>query len=417
MAESMVQLLPGRRSRWSRFAVVAGPGLVVMLADTDAGSIITAAQSGAQWGYRLLLLQAVLIPILFVVQELTVRLGIVTGEGHGRGIRRHFGAIWAWISVSTLLLACVGALVTELSGIAGVGLLVGVPSWASMTIVVAGLVLMAYTGSYITVERIALAVGLFELVFLVVAWKAQPDLGAMVAGSVSIPFSDAKYLYLAAANVGAVIMPWMVFYQQSAVVEKGLTIDDLPAARWDTAIGAVVTQVIMGAVLVVTAATIGNAHGGQSLDTVQQIAQAITPFVGQRAGTLMFALGMIGAALVATIVVTLTAARTLGEILGFKHSLEYHPREAPWFYGVYTVALVLGGILVASGVDLVKLSVGVQVMNALLLPIVLGFLFMLARRALPAPYRLSGGYSWVVGITIAVTAGFGLYAGLWGTFT
>jgi Mn2+/Fe2+ NRAMP family transporter len=173
----------------------------------------------------------------------------------------------------------------------------------------------------------------------------------------------------------------------------------------------------MGAVLVVTAATIGNAHVGQSLDTVQQIAQAITPFVGQRAGTLMFALGMIGAALVATIVVTLTAARTLGEILGFKHSLEYHPREAPWFYGVYTVALVLGGILVASGIDLVKLSVGVQVMNALLLPIVLGFLFMLARRALPAPYRLSGRYSWLVGITIAVTAGFGLYAGLWGTFT
>jgi Mn2+/Fe2+ NRAMP family transporter len=188
-----------------------------------------------------LLLQAVLIPILFVVQELTVRLGIVTGEGHGRGIRKHFGAIWAWISVSTLLLACVGALVTELSGIAGVGLLVSVPGWASMTIVVAGLVLMAYTGSYITVERIALAVGLFELVFLVVAWKAQPDLGAMAAGSVSIPFSDSKYLYLAAANVGAVIMPWMVFYQQSAVVGKGLTVYDLPAARWDTAIGAVVT--------------------------------------------------------------------------------------------------------------------------------------------------------------------------------
>jgi Mn2+/Fe2+ NRAMP family transporter len=276
---------------------------------------------------------------------------------------------------------------------------------------------MAYTGSYVTVERIALAVGLFELVFLVVAWQARPDVAAMAHGALSIPFSDSKYLYLAAANVGAVIMPWMVFYQQSAVVEKGLTVEDLPAARWDTAIGAVVTQVIMGAVLVVTAATIGNGREGQSLDTVQQIAQAITPFVGQHAGTLMFALGMIGASLVATIVVTLTAARTLGEILGFKHSLEYHPREAPWFYGVYTVALALGGILVASGVDLVKLSVGVQVMNALLLPIVLGFLFMLARRALPAPYRLTGRYAWVVGITIVVTAGFGLYAGLWGTFS
>jgi NRAMP (natural resistance-associated macrophage protein)-like metal ion transporter len=405
------------RSRWARFVAVAGPGVVVMLADTDAGSIITAAQSGAQWGYRLLLLQAVLIPILFIVQELTVRLGIVTGQGHGQGIRQHFGPVWAWISVSTLLLACVGALVTELSGIAGVGTLLGVPGWASMVVVVTGLVVMAYTGSYLTVERIALAVGLLELVFLIVAWQARPDVAAMVQGAMSIPFSDPKYLYLAAANVGAVIMPWMVFYQQSAVVEKGLTVADLSAARWDTAIGAVVTQVIMGAVLVVTAATIGNAREGQSLETVQQIAQAITPFVGQQAGTLLFALGMIGASLVATIVVTLTAARTLGEILGFKHSLEHHPREAPWFYGVYTVALALGGILVASGVDLVKLSVGVQVMNALLLPIVLGFLFMLARRALPAPYRLTGLYAWVVGITIVVTAAFGLYAGLWGTFT
>lgn len=416
MSDTLAHPAPLRFNRWARFAAVAGPGVVVMLADTDAGSIITAAQSGAQWGYRLLLLQVVLIPILFVVQELTVRLGIVTGQGHGRGIREHFGRGWAWVSVGTLLLACVGALVTELSGIAGVGALVGLPGWTSMAIVVTGLVLMAWTGSYATVERIALAVGLFELVFLVVAWRAHPDLGAMARGALDIPFKDTNYLYLAAANVGAVIMPWMVFYQQSAVVEKGLTLADLRAARMDTAVGAVVTQVIMAAVLVVTAATIGQSHRGQALDTVQQIAQAITPFVGVHAGTLMFALGMIGASLVATIVVTLTAARTLGELLGFRHSLEHAPKEAPWFYGVYTLALVVGGMVVASGVDLVKLSVGVQVMNALLLPIVLGFLFMLARRALPAPHRLSGPYAWVVGVTIVVTAGFGLYAGLSGIF-
>jgi len=123
----------------------------------------------------------------------------------------------------------------------------------------------------------------------------------------------------------------------------------------------------------------------QSLETVQQIAQALTPVLGEQAGTLMFALGMIGAALVATIVVTLTAARTLGEVMGFRHSLEYLPREAPWFYGVYTASLMLGGFLVVSGISLVKLSVGVQVMNALLLPVVLGFLYLLARA--PCPKR------------------------------
>ena len=401
------------RSRWSRFALVAGPGIVVMLADTDAGSIITAAQSGAQWGYRLLLLQLVLVPILFVVQELTVRLGIVSGKGHGELIREHFGRGWAWVSVGTLVLACIGALLSELSGLAGVGLLYGVPVSLTMAIVVGGLTLMAYTGSYLSVERIAMAIGAFELVFLVVALRARPDAAALAAGLASIPWHEPAYLYLVAANIGAVVMPWMVFYQQSAVVEKKLAIADLPAARWDTAIGAVVTQLIMASVLIATAATLGSAGSHAALDTVQQIAAAITPFLGAGTGRMLFGLGMTGSALVATIVVTLTAARTLGEVLGVRHSLAHAPHEAPWFYGIYTVSLAAGALLVASGVNLVSLSVGVQVMNAMLLPIVLGFLYLLARR-LPAPHRLRGPYALVVAVVILLTAGFGVYAGLTG---
>jgi Mn2+/Fe2+ NRAMP family transporter len=401
------------RSRWARFLAVAGPGLVVMLADTDAGSVITAAQSGAQWGYRLLLLQLVLVPVLFVVQELTVRLGIVSGKGHGDLIQDYFGRGWAWLSVGTLVIACIGALLSELSGLAGVGLLFGIPAWLTMTVVVFGLVLMAVTGSYLSVERIALAIGAFELVFLLVAWKAQPATADMLSGSVAIPWHDNGYLYLAAANIGAVIMPWMVFYQQSSVVEKKLTLADLRAARWDTAIGAVITQVIMAAVLVAVAATLGSSNQGAPLNTVQQIAQAITPILGQGTGKLLFALGMTGAALVATIVVTLTAARTLGEVLRTKHSLNHTPQEAPWFYGIFTLSLVVGGIIVASGVDLVNLSVGVQVMNALLLPVVLGFLYLLARR-LPQPYRLQGAYAAIVAAIILVSAGFGVYAGIAG---
>lgn len=124
------------KSRWTRFAAVAGPGIVVMLADTDAGSVITAAQSGVQWGYKLLMLQLILIPILFIVQELTVRLGIVSGKGHGELIQQHFGLGWAVLSVGTLVVACIGALLTELSGLAGVGLLFGIPAWATMLVIV-----------------------------------------------------------------------------------------------------------------------------------------------------------------------------------------------------------------------------------------------------------------------------------------
>jgi Mn2+/Fe2+ NRAMP family transporter len=402
-----------RLSGWGRFAAVAGPGLVVMLADTDAGSVITAAQSGAQWGYKLLLLQFVLAPILFIVQELTVRLGVVSGKGHGDLIQEYFGRGWAWLSVGTLVVACVGALLSELSGLAGVGLLFGIPEWTTMTIIVGGLILMAYTGSYLTIERIAMAIGAFELVFLLVAWKSHPNASVMLTQSVSIPWREPKYLYLVAANIGAVIMPWMVFYQQSAVVEKKLTVDDLPAARWDTAIGAVITQIIMAAVLIATAATLSGSKSGAALDTVQQIAGAITPFLGTAAGKIMFAMGMIGSALVATIVVTLTAARTVGELLGVKHSLDHAPLDAPWFYGVYAASLIVGGLVVASGVNLVTLSVGVQVMNALLLPIVLGFLYLLARR-LPQPHRLQGTYAAIVAAIILVAAGFGVYAGLSG---
>jgi NRAMP (natural resistance-associated macrophage protein)-like metal ion transporter len=401
---------------WRHFAVVAGPGLVVMLADTDAGSIITAAQSGAEWGYGLLLLQIILVPILFMVQELTVRLGIVTRKGHAELIRDQYGRGWAWLSVGTLVISCIGALLSELSGLAGVGLLIGVPAPITMTLVVAALVVMAYRGSYLSVERIAIAVGLFELVFLAVAWRAQPGLADLVAGSINITWRDPNYLYLVAANIGAVIMPWMVFYQQSSVVEKKLTIEDQPAARLDTAFGAVLTQVIMAAVLIATAATLqGKTHSG-ALDTVQQIAQAITPFLGETTGKLLFGLGLSGSALVATIVVTLTAARTLSEVLGVKHSLEHEPLEAPWFYGIYTATLVAGALLVVSGINLVSLSVGVQVMNALLLPIVLGFLYLLARR-LPKPHRLQGGYAVIVAIVIAASIIFGVYSGisgLWG---
>jgi Mn2+/Fe2+ NRAMP family transporter len=392
---------------------LAGPGVVVMLADTDAGSIITAAQSGAQWGYRLLLLQVVLIPVLYVVQELTVRLGIVSGKGHAELISEHFGRGWAWSSVATLALACTGALLSELSGLAGVGLLFGVPAPITMVMIVSALIFMAYKGTYLSVERIAIAVGAFELVFVLVAWQANPDFALLARASIDIPWHEPKYLYLVAANIGAVIMPWMVFYQQSAVVEKKLTLFDLPAARLDTAIGATITQIIMAAVLVVTAATLSSTSGLRSLDTVQEIAQAITPYLGDVTGRFLFALGLSGSAVVATIVVTLTAARTVSEVLGVKHYLECEPHEAPWFYGVYTTTLVVGGAVVVSGVNLISLSVGVQVMNALLLPIVLTFLYLLARR-LPPHYRLRGIYAAVVAIVIAATAIFGVYAGVVG---
>ncbi|MGC8534641.1 MAG: NRAMP family divalent metal transporter [Rhizomicrobium sp.] len=397
-----------------RLLAVLGPGIVVMLADTDAGSIITAAQSGAQRGYELLSLQLVLIPILFLVQELTVRLGVVTHRGHGELILERFGRGWAWLSVSTLAIACIGALVSELSGLAGVGLLFGIPAWQTMALVIGGLIAIVWTASYRSVERIAIIFGALELLFIWIAWRAHPDGDAMVRALFHVPLADHDFLYLATANIGAVIMPWMVFYQQSAVIEKGMKRDHLNALRWETAGGAVITQLVMIGVLVATAATIGRVHAHTPLDTVQEISGALTPFLGSALGRAVFALGMSGAAMVATIVVSLTAAWGVGEVAGYRRSLADHPLDAPWFYGIFTLCLVLAGVLVASGANLVTLSVGVQVLNALLLPIVLGFLFALACRALPDSDRLKGWYAVLAGSVMLVTAGFGIYAALTG---
>ncbi len=397
------------------FIKILGPGLIVMLADTDAGSIIVSAQSGAVWGYKLLAIQFVLMPIVYMAQELTVRLGLVTGKGHGELILQHFGKFWAWVSVSTLLITCVGAMISEFSGLAGVGLMFGVHEWVVVLITIIFLSVITWTGSYTSVERIALCLGLFELVFFVVVWMAHPSLKEMWHGIISVPLHSASYLYLTAANIGAVIMPWMIFYQQSAVIDKGLDKKVLRYARWDTAIGAVITQLVMASVLVTTAATIGKTHPGVALNDVESISKAITPFLGSTAGRILFAIGMIGASLVAAIVVSLTAAWGLGEITGYKRSLSHHPKEAPWFYGIYTIILILGGGLVASGINLVKLNVAIEVMNAILLPIVLGFLMLLAIKALPKEYKLKGSYGWIVIIVLVTTAIFGFFAGIWGS--
>ncbi len=403
---------PRTTSSWRLFLAVLGPGLVVMLADTDVGSVLTAAQSGAQWGYQLLSLQLLLIPVLYVVQELTVRLGIFTGKGHGELIRETFGPFWAWVSVTSLAIATIGALLTEFSGVAGVGELFGVPRLWSLALASGFLLLVVWSGSYRRVERVAILLGLFELVFIVVAVRAPVRLHDVTAGLLHVPLHQGDFAYLVAANIGAVIMPWMVFYQQSAVADKGLQPEQYVAARWDTALGAVLTQVVMAAVLTVTAATLWAGHRSPPLDTVGQVAQALTPALGETLGRTVFGIGLLGAAMVASIVVSLAAAWGFGEVAGYRHSLADHPLEAPWFYVVFTLGVVGGALTVALAPDLVALSIAVEVMNALLLPLVLGFLVALAVKALPPAHRLRGTYRWVVIVVVALTTALGVFGAL-----
>jgi Mn2+/Fe2+ NRAMP family transporter len=376
-----------------------------MLADADPGNVVVAAEAGARWGYRLLPLLFLLIPVLYMVQELAARLGCVTGRGHGELIRAHFGPVAAWISAAGLTIAAIGSLVTEFTGIAGVGELYGVPRSLTLPLACATLIAIVSTGSYRRAERIAILIGLFEGAFVIVAALAHPDLGAIARDSLDLPLNNPDFAYLGAALIGAVFNPWMVFYQQSATVEKGLDVGDYRAVRWDTAMGAAITQILTASALIAIVATIGGTRERVSLGSIGEISQALTQVLGAGVGQLIFSLGVMGAATVAAIVASLALAWGLGELSGHRRSLESSPSGAPWFYAVYGTSVLCGAAIVWLAPDLVTLIVAAQALNAFLLPMVIGFLIALAAQVLPAPYRLEGWRLWLTtGVAVALCA-------------
>ncbi len=398
---------------------VIGPGLMVMLADTDAGSVVTAAQSGARWGFRLIGLQVLLIPVLYLIVELTARLGLVTGKGHARLIREHFGRWWALLAVAALLLSATGAMVTELAGMVGAGSLAGLSPPAVLAIALPVLTLVVLSGSYRRVELIGVGFGLFELAFFVAAAHAHPDPARMVASLwARPPLGHVGYRTLVAANVGAVLMPWMIFYEQAAVVAKGLDRRCLRVVRLDIAIGAVLTQAVMIAIMVAAAAAAAAARPGVShgaWQTVGQISAALTPALGAAGGRLAFALGIAGAALVAAIVVALASAWALGELLDAPRSLAQGVGRAPVFYGTYLVMLAVAAALVLVSPSLIRISIDAEVVNAVLLPVVLGFLLVLAWRELPPgarPRRIGWSALFAVGVGVALMGALATWTSL-----
>lgn len=399
----------GRREAGIRgYFAALGPGLVVMLADTDVGSILTAAQTGVETGYALILFQLAVIPVLYVAQELALRLALGTGRGAIELIRECFGGRAGIVVAGVLTASCFGALVTQFSGMAAAGEFYRIPSAFTVGTVVLGLSAMALTGSYRSVERIALMFGAAECVFLYAGWKAHPDFSRIAADTSGLAHSP-RLLYLVAANLGATIMPWALFYQQSAACDKGLTRRHLGHARFDTLVGATLCQLVTCGVQVAAAS-----HGAVSDDTVGEFALLFDRALGEGVGSALFCAGLMGGALVASVVACLACAWAVGEAAGRRHSLEQHPRDAPWFYGSFVVLLAGAGAFVAAGVDAVRLSMAVAVVNALLLPAALLCLFVLARRKLDGDLRPSGLRAAASAALFLLVSALALYAGLVG---
>ena len=396
------------------FIASIGPGILVMLADTDAGNVVTAAQSGAQWGYRLLPLLLGLIPVLYMVQELAVRLGIFTGRGYSELVRHHYGSLWAWVLAAGLVVAVAGSMTTEFAAVAGIGELYGVSRNLTLPMAASTLLIIVLSRSYRRVERMAIMIGSLEIAFLMVAVMTRPNVAAMVHQVRDLPLGNNDFWLLAAALIGAVFNPWMVFYQQSAIAQKQLDHTHYAAARGDTAIGAVLTQLVSASVLFVAAATIRPDNAQGSLASVGEISKALIPHLGVTAGRLVFSLGVLGASIVAAIVCSLALAWALGEAAGHRRTPETQLFHAPMFYGFYAACVLGGAAFVWAIPNLVWLTVWAQIVNAFLLPMVVIFLVVLAFSKLPHPQRLCGWYLGLVVIAVTLTCACGIFGAIHG---
>ncbi|HEY9151652.1 MAG TPA: divalent metal cation transporter [Anaerolineales bacterium] len=357
------------------FAMVAGPGIIVMVADNDAGGITTYAATGAQTGYSLLWFLVLLGPIAYFVQEMTVRLGAVTKRGHAEAIFYSFGSFWGWFSILDLVLTDWMTMITEFIGITAAMSIFGVPP--VVTVILCWLIMgfMVLQGHYWTWEKIALFFCLINLIYVPAAFLIHPSATEVLHGL--IPQAPPggltnQFFFLLMANIGTTIAPWMIFFQQSTVVDKGMREKDIPFGRLDTIVGSILTVVVAIFIIIVT----GKLLFGTNVESAAQAAIQLMP-MNKYLGTFM-AIGLFDAGLLGAVCISLASSWAFGEVFGWAHSLNHNIREAPWFYAYYFFDLVLAGtVTLIPNAPLVLITLFVQVGATVLLPAALVFLILL----------------------------------------
>jgi Mn2+/Fe2+ NRAMP family transporter len=369
-------------SPWARnlltFLMVFGPGLIVMEADNDAGAVSTYVQAGAQYGTHLLWILIVLLPMTYFVQEMVVRLGIATGQGHAAMIYQRFGSWWGRFSLLDLLLINFITLVTEFAAIALALSKLGVDPRLGVPLSAVALAALVATGSYRRWERIVVVLCLLDIAWIAIAFFLRPLASEIVRNSLvpSVPHGGitASYVFLVIAIVGTTIAPWQLFFQQSCVADKRLRFSDLKWARLDTLVGAVFTILVAGCMVI--AGNASKIHGIAFLDPAQ-MAVALRPFAGIGVRTAILLL-MLNAAVLGTTAISLSSAWAYGEVRGWPHSLELPLRDARGFYSVYFVCVgAAAAIVLIPRAPLQLIIISVQVLAGVMLPSAIIFLQLL----------------------------------------
>jgi Mn2+/Fe2+ NRAMP family transporter len=409
------------RIRLLMFLAVIGPGFITANVDNDANGIYTYSAAGAQFGYLLLW---TIIPVtlsLIVVQEMSARMGAVTGKGLSDLIREEYGLRITFFMMLGLVITNYGNVVGEFAGIASSLELFHISRYISVPASAVVVWLLVVKGTYKSVEKVFLAASFFYFAYIIAGMLAGPSWKEAFVATYKPPkmsaFHDSSYIYMLIGVVGTTIAPWMQFYLQSSIVEKGITPREYKASRWDVIIGCLFTDVVAWFIIVACAATL-YLHGSHQIRDAADAAQALRPLAGEYA-YILFAAGLFNASLFAASILPISTAYTVCEGLGFESGVGHRFKDAKVFYWLYTLLLIAGGaVILLPNVPLVKISILSQVVNGAVLPFVLIFMLLLINKSDLMGQYINGTWfnivAWgtaviMIGLTIAwfITAAHG----------
>ncbi|MBZ5511313.1 MAG: Nramp family divalent metal transporter [Acidobacteriia bacterium] len=395
-----------QRIRILLILAVVGPGFITANVDNDAGGILTYSQAGAQFGYSLLWTIIPTMIALIVVQEMASRMGAVTGKGLSDLIREEFGFRITFFMMLALIVINFGNILSEFAGIASSLELFHASKYVTVPVSAAFVWLIVVKGSYKSVEKVFLMASFFYIAYIIAGVLAKPHWIQAVTSTLTPPHSNVwssqAYLYMTIGVIGTTIAPWMQFYLQASIVEKGVTVRQYRTSRLDVISGCVFAVVVAWFIVVACAATM-HVHGVRNIETAAQAAIALRPLAGQYA-YLLFAAGLFNASLFAASILPISTAYSVCEGLGFESGVGKKFREAPVFYWLYTVLIVAGaGVILVPNFPYIKVILFSQVLNGIALPFVLVFMVLLInKRELMGSYVNSRFYNVVVWATTAV---------------
>lgn len=408
----MLSTLKHWRTRIVLFLAVVGPGFITANVDNDAGGIYTYSLAGAQFGYSLLWTMIPITIALVVVQEMVARMGAVTGKGLSDLIREEFGFRLTFFLMLALVVTNFGNVVANFAGVASSLEIFGISRFIVVPLAAAAVWLLVVKGTYDSVEKIFLAASLFYVAYIVAGLLAHPDWKAAAIATVTRPsvsgIRNYGYLFMVIGLVGTTIAPWMQFYLQASIVEKGVTAKQYRTSRWDVILGCLFTDIVAWFIIVACAATL-YATGKTDIQSAADAAQALRPLAGDYAA-LLFAAGLFNASLFAASILPISTSYAVCEGLGFESGLDKKFHEAPVFYWLYTALIVTGaGVLLIPKFPLIHIMVLSQVVNGVVLPFVLIFMLLLTNDVeIMGTHVNSRGFNIVAWITVVTMIGLTL---------